>query len=84
MIKDWNSEAPPETDMEGFYNTSLPVFLFKMIDQNVSRFFLFIQEMLFDKFLLENSKQRLMRFVVLTNHILKDDVFLTVTQAYSD
>lgn len=25
----------PETDMEGFYNTSLPVFLFKMTDQNL-------------------------------------------------
>lgn len=34
-LQDWNSEAPPETDMEGFYNTSLPVFLFKMIDQNL-------------------------------------------------
>lgn len=34
-LKDWNSEAMPETDMEGFYNTSLPVFLFKMIDQNL-------------------------------------------------
>ncbi|KAJ7389297.1 hypothetical protein OS493_032457 [Desmophyllum pertusum] len=34
-LKDWNSEAPPETDMEGFYNTSLPVFLFKMTDQNL-------------------------------------------------
>jgi len=35
--QDWNSEAPPETDMEGFYNTSLPVFLFKMTDQNVRK-----------------------------------------------
>ena len=36
--KDWHSEALPEKDLQGFYNTSLPVFLFKMIDQNVSRF----------------------------------------------
>lgn len=34
-LQDWNSEAPPERDGEGFYNTSLPVFLFKMIDQNL-------------------------------------------------
>lgn len=34
-LKDWNSETMPETDLEGFYNTSLPVFLFKMIDQNL-------------------------------------------------
>ncbi|KAM7449264.1 hypothetical protein ABFA07_002820 [Porites harrisoni] len=34
-LKDWNSDAPPETDLEGFYNTSLPVFLFKMIDQHL-------------------------------------------------
>lgn len=34
-LQDWNSEAMPETDMEGFYNTSLPVFLFKMTDQNL-------------------------------------------------
>ncbi|RMX50459.1 hypothetical protein pdam_00018310 [Pocillopora damicornis] len=34
-LQDWNRDAPPETDMDGFYNTSLPVFLFKMIDQNL-------------------------------------------------
>ncbi|CAH3195503.1 unnamed protein product [Porites evermanni] len=34
-VKDWNSDASPETDLEGFYNTSLPVFLFKMIDQHL-------------------------------------------------
>lgn len=34
-VKDWHSEALPETDLQGFYNTSLPVFLFKMIDQNL-------------------------------------------------
>lgn len=41
--QDWNSEAPPETDMEGFYNTSLPVFLFKMTDQNVRGFLAIFQ-----------------------------------------
>lgn len=34
-VKDWHSEALPETDLQSFYNTSLPVFLFKMIDQNL-------------------------------------------------
>ncbi|KAK2560014.1 Exocyst complex component 3 [Acropora cervicornis] len=34
-VKDWHSEALPEKDLQGFYNTSLPVFLFKMIDQNL-------------------------------------------------
>lgn len=34
-LQDWNRDAPPETDMDGFYNTSLPVFLFKMVDQNL-------------------------------------------------
>ena len=34
-FQDWNSEALPEADLDGFYNTSLPVFLFKMVDQNV-------------------------------------------------
>lgn len=34
-LKDWNSEALPEADLDGFYNTSLPVFLFKMVDQNL-------------------------------------------------
>lgn len=34
--KDWLNSSVPEADGEGFYNTSLPVFLFQMVDQNVS------------------------------------------------
>ena len=34
--QDWNRDEPPEQDGEGFYNTSLPVIIFQMIEQNVS------------------------------------------------
>ena len=41
--------------MDGFYNTSLPVFLFKMVDQNVSYSLIFarntIQRTIFFQFL---------------------------------
>lgn len=33
--KDWNRDEPPEQDGEGFYNTSLPVIIFQMIEQNI-------------------------------------------------
>ena len=35
-IQDWLKDEAPEQDGEGFYNTSMPVIIFKMIEQNVS------------------------------------------------
>ena len=34
-------DEPPEQDGEGFYNTSLPVIIFQMIEQNVCCYFIF-------------------------------------------
>ncbi|XP_048590659.1 exocyst complex component 3 [Nematostella vectensis] len=33
--KDWHKNTLPEKDADGFFNTSLPVFLYQMVDQNM-------------------------------------------------
>jgi len=33
--KDWRREEEPETDVDGYYRTSLPVILFQMIQQTL-------------------------------------------------
>jgi len=35
-FQDWFKDEGPDQDGEGFYNTSLPVIIFQMIEQNVS------------------------------------------------
>ena len=36
LSKDWHQEKLPEADAEGYFQTSLPIILFQMLDQNVS------------------------------------------------
>lgn len=33
--QDWLTEKPPEMDVDGYYQTSLPIILFQMLDQNL-------------------------------------------------
>lgn len=33
--QDWNQDKLPETDTEGYFQTSLPIILFQMLDQNL-------------------------------------------------
>eukprot|EP00795_Rhopilema_esculentum_P014160 gene14160-5161_t len=33
--QDWLVDKPPETDVDGYYQTSLPIILFQMLDQNL-------------------------------------------------
>ena len=38
LHQDWYRSQSPDSDPKGYYLTSLPVILFEMLEQNVSRF----------------------------------------------